>query len=31
MQADAAAGVDAWLREALGGTPVAIAGFGKRE
>lgn len=31
MQADAAAGVDAWLREALGGNPVAIADFGKRE
>jgi integrase len=27
MQADAAAGVDAWLRKALGGSPVAIAKF----
>jgi hypothetical protein len=29
LQADAAAGVDAWLREALGGNRVAIADFGK--
>jgi integrase len=31
LQADAAAGVDNWLREALGGNRVAIADFGKRE
>lgn len=31
LQADAAAGVDAWLREELGGNRVAIADFGKRE
>jgi integrase len=31
MQADAAAGVDAWLREALGGNRVAIGDFGKRD
>jgi integrase len=31
MQADAAAGVDAWLREELGGNRVAKVDFGKRD